>query len=128
MIGFGRFSNLRAAIDQTRATYARVAQQVYDAFGDGGSGMCHDIAEGVAGEMSGKFDGIEVSEYFGKEVGSRDHVSISLVDHASGRAYELDIPEGKYQRRSGPVFKKVPGVVFRPSDVVVSELDYGDFS
>lgn len=123
MNGFKDFSNLRSALDMTRSMYAKVAQNVYDAFDDGGSGMCHDIAEGVASEMSGKFDGISVSEYFGDSVGSRDHVSISLVDNLSGRGYELDIPETKYQKRVGSVFVKIPDVVFSPADVVVSKLN-----
>lgn len=127
MKDFKAFLNLKRAIEETRVTYAKVAQSVYDSFEDGSSGMCHDIAEGVASEMSGKFQNIDISEYFGKSVGSRDHVSISLVDHSSRKAFELNVLEEKYQRRKGSLFYKIPGVVIKPSDVVVSEMDYLDF-
>jgi hypothetical protein len=127
MKDFKAFLNLKRAVEETRATYAKVAQSVYDSFEDGSSGMCHDIAEAVASEMSGKFQNIDISEYFGKSVGSRDHVSISLVDHSSQKAFELNIPEEKYQRRIGSLFFKIPAAVFGPSDIMVSEINYLDF-
>lgn len=121
-------SPIRGVLEEVRDKYVESAQKEYG--GPCKGGLCAPIAGGVAAQFPrGKYrDDLEVSEYFGKGgPGSREHATILVVDHQNKVAYEVDIPEGKYQTRtsSGAAVKK-SGVEFGPEDVVVRKLKYDD--
>lgn len=120
-------SPIRGILEEVRDKYVESARRVHGAGCE--EGLCAPIAEGVATEFPrGKYrDDVEITEYFGKGgPGSRDHASILVVDHANRVAYEVDIPEGKYQTRTPSGFVTKEGVLFDSDDVVVTKLKYAD--
>jgi hypothetical protein len=103
----------------------RLAQEQYDAWdasgeeGDlevGFGGICHLIAEEIAGHLNGAgFDAETVSSTF------EQHVSVVVC--TSTGIYSVDIRPGWYETGAGYQWEKIPGVIFEPGMVDIHLID-----
>ena len=111
---------------------AKVAQEVYDKWDESdvdcyaGGGICHFIAEEMAGALQS--EGIEantVSQQIGEQ-----HVYV--VAKLKDGVYAIDIPPSTYETGGGYSWKKIPDVAITKDDIVVDKIDgdpdsYGDY-
>jgi len=105
---------------------AREAQSVYDAWTQdsdghdeefGYGGICHSIADAIAGVLEGH--GVEaatVSQSIGE-------VHVYVVARFREGVYTIDIPPGTYETGSAYTWRKRQGVEIGPEDIVVSQID-----
>ena len=106
---------------------AQAAQQAYDQWDQdeegedvelGFGGICQDIAEEMAGVLSGA--GIEAITIDSGGVGEQ-HVWV-IAKFREGVA-EIDIPPGAYETGGGYHWKKIPDVVFTHKDIHYGIMD-----
>lgn len=105
---------------------AQAAQRIYDDWEQdetghcdwlGSGGICQDIADGLIDPLlNAGIDATTVSAQVGEQ-----HVWV-VADLPEG-VYSIDIPPGVYETGGGYNWRKIPGVRFGPSDIVVSYLD-----
>lgn len=101
---------------------AAAAQKVYDSWVQdeddelNGGGICHLIAEEIAGIMSDA--GIPVST-----VTASDVQHVYCVGQFSNGVFEVDIPYHLYERGSMFTWTKLEGVTFSTDDISVYRLD-----
>lgn len=105
--------------------YVKIAQSVYNKSVKNGNvigdnGLCDYIAEEVVSKFSNKFKNVDVSENHIH----RNHTSILVVDHNTKTAYDLNIPEEKYQIYKNNNYLRKPNVIFNINDVIVTQLNY----
>lgn len=122
-------------IDSFAPAIAEAAQKQYDEwdasgeFGDaevGDGGICHLIAEDIAGILSD-------AGYDAQTVSSTWEQHVYVVARDQGGVYSVDIPYNVYETGGGFTWKKIEGVTFTKDDVVISGLssdpsEMGDYS
>lgn len=117
-------SQFQSALLALRPQMAAAAQKVYDSwdqsdeFDDhGGGGICDSVAQDIGMVIMNAIPGVETDDY-GWE--GDDHAAI--VARLGQESFYVDIPAGVYETGGGYSWKKIPGVVIGPEDVVVSRL------
>lgn len=130
----GNITSLSNIVQNLRPFVAKVAQKVHQKFvGQSQVGLCTYIVESVIKELKPRLSqyGIGISEYFGSEIFNplhdNDHVTLAVWNPATREAFEIDIPETKYQSRVGRKFQIIPDVHFSAEDVVIRPLDFSEF-
>lgn len=89
------------------------AEGIDEVYGNGG--ICEQIAQhAIAGVLAGA--GINVASG-----GSDEHAAI-IAQFADG-VFEVDIPFCVYERGGGYKWRKLPDVMFEPSDIVLDRLE-----
>jgi hypothetical protein len=105
---------------------AAKAQEVYDLWEQdvdgmddeyGAGGICHDIASAIVGEL-GEL-GVENALTVHSAVGENHVFVVALVEDG---VYEIDIPPQVYESGGGYVWRKIPGVVFDETSVVIGKI------
>lgn len=113
----------KADIEKLRPQLAQAAQKVYDSWNEdyaeelGGGGICQDIADAMAGLLNEH--GIEAGP-ISATVGEQ-HVYV--VARVMEGVFEVDISPYRYERGGGYNWKKIPGVKFHESDVMIFLID-----
>jgi hypothetical protein len=106
---------------------AAAGQAEYDAWAQdidgydeelGSGGICHLIADRMVGILSG--EGFEAVSTHSEGIGE-NHVWVT-AQTAQG-VVTVDIPPGVYEIGGGYTWKKRPGIVFSPSDILVDVID-----
>lgn len=114
-----------ADLKALRTRFAQVAQKEYDNWcqdedghceWNGYGGICHLIADAMADAMSEA--GIVCST-----VSSFHEVHVYCVAQVVEGIYEVDIRPYVYETGGGYTWKKIPDVVFEPSDITIQLLD-----
>jgi hypothetical protein len=114
-------------LESLRPEFARAAQKVYDewqqdaqgyAEGYGAGGICHDIASAFV-DVLGRhgIDGTSFNFTIGE-----NHVT--AVADIVGDAWRVDILPGVYEDGGGYTWRKLPDVVFDPSDILIESMGY----
>lgn len=108
--------------------FVKIAQNVYNKSIKNGNlmgenGLCDYLAEAVVSKFSNKFKNVDISENHIHQ----HHVSILIVDHNTKTAYDLNIPEEKYQIYKNDGYFRKPNVVFNVNDVIVTQLNYAKY-
>jgi hypothetical protein len=80
----------------------------------GSGGPCETIAEAIGSVLAGA--GVNVTS------GGDDEHALIIAQFSDG-VFAVDIPFCVYERGAGYVWKKIPGVVFQPSDITVDKLE-----
>lgn len=121
---FNLFAKLKDA-------YAKIAQQVYNRRYNPkpADGMCSYIAPAFIQTYAQQLRklGYDVGDYWGPDgfsVHGRDHHSVAITEMATGKRWEIDIPEQKYQDRipNSYYFQHKPKVVFNGNDVSIAAI------
>ena len=101
---------------------AEVAQQVYDKWDEdpdcyAGGGICHLIAEEMAGKLSDH--GID-AQTVSQEIGDQ-HVYV--VAKLKDGVYSIDVPPGVYETGGGYTWKKIKDVQITKDDIAIDKID-----
>ena len=113
-------------VKQLRPQLAQAAQQVYESWDQdedgydeelGSGGICQDIADAMSDVLNEQ--GIDSITVDTNGVGDQ-HVWI-VIQVAEG-VFEVDIPPHVYETGSGYTWRKRPGILIEPSDVVIDKL------
>lgn len=106
---------------------AAAAQAEYDAWHQdddgmdeelGAGGICHLIADQMVGILSD--EGFEAVTTHSDGIGE-NHVWVTA--QISEGVVTVDIPPGVYESGGGYVWRKRPGIVFSPKDVIIDRID-----
>lgn len=103
---------------------AAVAQKVYDDWKeeeDAGGGICDSIADEMTTAVINLIPDVQVRE--GGHDGD-DHAWIIVQREATGESFGVDLPPSTYETGAGYQWKKLEGVVIRPSDVEIFRAAY----
>lgn len=121
-------SSLLSKLNSLKSEIAKVAQVDYDNWDEedrdtyGGGGICHIIADSVAGVLSKH--GISAHSH---SLDYKQHVVTIAYDEGEKTAYMVDIPEGIYENGGGFSWTKIPGVEFDEHSVYIDRIDYDDW-
>jgi GNAT superfamily N-acetyltransferase/2'-5' RNA ligase len=123
--------SLEAQLAALRPQMAAAAQEIYDAWDQGGyrsseggdiefgeGGICDSIAREIGGIIASKIRNVEVTD--GGQDGD-DHAW--TVAYRGKEVYGIDIPHTLYERGGGYSWTKVPGVTFGADDVEIFPMD-----
>ena len=126
--------SLKNEIEMLRLQLAQAAQSVYDEWDQdeegidevfGSGGICDQVAEKMGDVINDRVGDITTHE--GGQEGD-DHSWVVVIrsgDPAEGVG--VDIPPGVYETGGGYSWSKVPGVMIRPDDVEIFEIDPDGF-
>lgn len=110
-------TSLLADLKALRPLMAQAAQGIYNEWDDAeGFGICDEIQSEMAGVIG---EHIEANIEDGGHDGD-DHAFL-IVSRGNER-YWVDIPSRVYESGGGYSWKKIPGVVIQPSDVVIAAI------
>jgi hypothetical protein len=118
-------SPLFAALWALRPQIAAAAQEVYDGWQQdddgvdevlGGGGICQDVAEAIAGVVSGA--GIDATTQFDEY----EH-HVECIAYSDAEAFYVDIPYSLYETGGGYSWKKINGVNFSPDNVTFAPTE-----
>lgn len=116
---------------------AETAQNTYNRLqGRKGIGLCSYIAENIVKNLKPLLQthGFQVTEYWGpggfNPMKGRDHVSNAIYNPTTRQAFEIDIPENKYQIRKQKTygFRILDNVIFSPQDVNITPINFDEFA
>jgi hypothetical protein len=109
---------------------AAAAQETYDDWDQdedgmndelGAGGICQDVADAIGDVLNSA--GIDVKVLDGNGIGEQ-HVWLAVK--LKEGVFEVDIPPGVYETGGGYSWKKIPGVKFKPSDIVIEKSHMTD--
>ncbi len=116
----------QANLIQLKNEFAKAAQKVYDEWDQSGvdgdsvlgfGGICQDIADAFSEILNGQgIDSGTVSQTIGDQ-----HV-YALAKVKEG-VFIIDISPYVYERGGGYTWSKILGVIFKPTDIIVSMID-----
>lgn len=125
LITEARLKSVAVMNDEMLQKIAAIAQKEYDAWAQneegydeelGSGGICHLIAEELAGILS--MAGIEATT-----VSSCHEQHVYVVAKFREGVYQIDVPYHTYERGGGFTWKKLPGIVFDTSHVSIHRID-----
>jgi hypothetical protein len=121
-------TNLLQQLNALKPQFIQVAQQVYNAWSAGedddlnGGGICDQIAGEIADVINHHVIGVNAGTI--QSGCGENHIWVIVHDDQS--AFEVDVPYHIYERGGGYNWEKIPGVIFKPQDVVISPMNYQD--
>lgn len=114
-------------LESLRPALAAAAQRVYDAWEQdeqghdesyGYGGICHDIAAAFGEVLSQHGIG---STDFNFTIGEHH---VTCVADVGGEAWRVDVLPGTYETGAMYTWRKIPGVVFGPEDVLIEPMGH----